>query len=299
MPGKTDYASTIRKPPPPSVRFSRESTREAGPDAAWGAENTPALFWTKRPSSRHASAYERFTFKGEATVKRELGVIGLLLAVTAVPVAELRTWTFEKSGKTIQAEVVNFVGTNLVTLKGADGKTFSVPIAYLTATNRAYLAAERAAKWKEVEVVRLEGTASGGRYKKCSVRAKDMDDVVLVDLLPPAVETILKNPESAGAEIAELQSWIKSNAQGLTRSTLLCRSRSTTGGHDTNAVYRVKDMPRSKSRKRKPTCPGLKQPIPITTPRPRRRRLSKMKKTSLVYEGLPVWECFDPRKRQQ
>ena len=70
-------------------------------------------------------------------------MIGLLVAVATVAMAEMRTWTFEKSGKTIEGEVVGFSG-EAVNLKRADGKTYSVPIAYLIASNRIDLVAERA-----------------------------------------------------------------------------------------------------------------------------------------------------------
>jgi len=232
-------------------------------------------------------------------VRSTLVALGLLLIVAAVSVAEMRTWTFEKSGKTIQGEIVAFVGTNMVTLKGADGKTFSVPIAYLTASNRVFLAAELAEQWKDVEVVKLEGTASGGRYKKCSVRGKDVDDVVLVDLLPLAVETILKTRNQREAEIAELQSWIKNNAQGLTQVDLVVQVPGTTGGPDTNAVYRLKDLATLKVEEAETNLTRLQAAYSNYNAQTKAATTVRMKKTSLVYEGLPVWECFDPRKRQQ
>lgn len=229
----------------------------------------------------------------------KLRAVGLLLAATLVAGAELRTWTFEKSGKTIQAEVVNFVGTNLVTMKGADGKTFSVSIAYLTESNRVHLAAERAAKWKEVEVVRLEGTASGGRYKKCSVRGTDMEDVILVDLLPPAVETILNNRNQQAAQIAELQAWMKRNIQTLTPVEIVMQDPSMTLGYNTNPVYRVKDMSTLRTEAAETNLLTLETAFADYNAQTKAATTLKLKKTGLVYEGLPVWERFDPRKRQQ
>ena len=98
-------------------------------------------------------------------MKTKLRVIGLLLVATTVAVAEMLTWTFQKSGKTMQGEVVGFAG-DTVTMKLPDGKTISVPIAYLVESNRVDLAAERVKQWKEVEVVKLEGVTSAGRYRR-------------------------------------------------------------------------------------------------------------------------------------
>jgi hypothetical protein len=89
-------------------------------------------------------------------------IIGLLLTATAVAGAEMRTWTFSESGKTVQGEVLGFTG-DAVTLKRVDAKTFSVPIAYLTETDRVFLVAARAQQWKEFEVLKLEGEESAGR----------------------------------------------------------------------------------------------------------------------------------------
>ena len=69
-------------------------------------------------------------------------VIGLLLVATVVAAAETRTWTFEKSGKTVRGEVVGFDG-NSVILKLPEGKTFSVVISYLIESDRDHLSAKR------------------------------------------------------------------------------------------------------------------------------------------------------------
>ncbi len=232
-------------------------------------------------------------------MKSKLSALGLLLAAAAVSVAAMRTWTFEKSGKTIQGEVVGFVGSNMVSLKGADGKTFSVPIAYLTQSNRADLAAERAEQWKEVEVVKLEGTASAGRYKKCSVRVKGEDDVILIDLLPQAVETILRTRNQQAAQIAELRSWIDRNTQGLTQVDIIVQVPDTTPRYDTNTVYHLKDFATLKVEEVETNLAQLQAASADYYTQTKAATTVRMKKTSLVYEGLPVWECFDPRKRQQ
>ena len=143
-----------------------------------------------------------------------LRVIGLLVAATAVAVAEMRTWTFEASGKTVQGEVLGFAGT-AVTLKDADGKTFSVPIAYLTESNRTYLAAERAKQWKEVEVFKLEGEESGGRYKRCTVHGQAVNGQVLIQSLPSAVEAILSARNQRAAPIAALSQQINNENQAV------------------------------------------------------------------------------------
>jgi hypothetical protein len=231
-------------------------------------------------------------------VNGRIGVFGFLVVATASSAAEMRTWTFEKSGKTIRAEVSNFVGTNMVALKGADGKSFTVPIAYLVESNRVFLAAELAEQWKEVEVVRLEGTASGGRYKRCTVRGKGVGHVILVDLLPPAVESILKVRNQKEAQIAELQSWMKRNIQTLTPVEIVVHDPSMALGYNTNPVYRVKDVSALKAEAAETNLLKLETAFTDYNAQTKAATTVKMKKTGLVYEGLPVWECFDPRKRQ-
>ena len=136
-----------------------------------------------------------------------LRMIGLLLTATAVAGAEMRTWTFEESGKTVQGEVLGFTG-DAVTLKRLDGKTFSVPVAYLTETDRVFLVAERAKQWKEVEVLKLEGEESSGRYKKCTAHGQGVNGEVLVQRLPAAVEAVLNARNQQAAPILVLSNRI-------------------------------------------------------------------------------------------
>jgi hypothetical protein len=75
----------------------------------------------------------------------------VLLSVVGIAYAgELRTWTFEKNGNAIVAELVGFttVHTNELAaiLKMYDGSTYTVPSSYLVETNRSYLALEWAKK---------------------------------------------------------------------------------------------------------------------------------------------------------
>ena len=149
------------------------------------------------------------------TMKTELSVIGLLLAATVVASAEMRTWTFEKSGSTMQAEVVIFSGGSVI-LKRPDGQQVTVPIAYLIETNRVYLADERTKQWKEVEVVKIEGalTASGAE-KICTVRGAEVNGKILIRLLPASVVTVLNNRDAAAAQIARVSEAIKSRERTL------------------------------------------------------------------------------------
>ena len=141
-------------------------------------------------------------------MKTELSAMGLLLLATAFAAAEMRTWTFEQSGKSIQAELITFAG-EAVTLKGADGKTVSVPIAYLTESDRAYLAAERPKQWKQIEVVKLDATESARRYKKCTVRGTGVNGDIFIALLPPSVEAILNNRNQQALQITNLSNQIE------------------------------------------------------------------------------------------
>lgn len=232
-------------------------------------------------------------------MKSKLGAAALLLALAVTSLAETRTWTFEKSGKTIEAEVVGFSGTNRVSLRGVDGKTFSVRVAYLVESNRVYLASALADQWKEVEVVKLEGTASAGRYKKCTVRINGGNDVILVDLLPPAVEAILTSRNQQAAQIAEMQDWKQANIQTLTPVEIVMRDPSMSLGYNTNPVYRVQDMSALRTEAAETNLVELETAFADYNAQTKAATTLKMKKTSLVYEGLPVWECLDPRKPRQ
>lgn len=232
-------------------------------------------------------------------MKTKTGVIGLLLTVAVAAVAEMRTWTFEKSGKTIEAEVVGVSG-NVVTLKRADGKIYSLPVAYLTASNRIVLAAERAKKWKEVEVVKLEGAASGGRYKRCAVQSADVTGDILIDLLPASVEAILNNRNQRAVRIDQLKSRIENMIQARGLADTPVNDSNTNRIYDPNSalVYAL-DPVRVRIEEARASLAKLQAAYDEYANQTKAARVLKMKNTGLVYQGLPVWECFDPRKKQQ
>jgi hypothetical protein len=135
-------------------------------------------------------------------------VLAVLLAATAVAVAEMRTWNFN-SGATMEAEIVGFPSPETVEVKRSDGKVYTLPTAYLNNADRAYVDAERAKQWKQVSVDKLLGTVSAGRYKKCAVTGKDVEGEILVALLPFQVEAIFNNRQQQEAQITNLNSRIQ------------------------------------------------------------------------------------------
>ena len=197
------------------------------------------------------------------------GVFGLLLAATVAASAEMRTWTFEKSGKTVRGEVVGFEGDS-VTLKLDDGKTFSVPTSYFIQSDRAKLASEQAHQWKEAEVVRLVSSLSS--YKKCTVKFLDKRDggetEVLIKLLPPSVEAVLNERDRMVARAAELhksERWVR--VEGIDGSV-------TEQGYNVSQEHvRLEKALREYGYKTKQS------------------RVVVIKRTGLSYQGLPVWEC--------
>jgi hypothetical protein len=229
-----------------------------------------------------------------------LRVIGLLVTATAVAVAEMRTWTFEESGKTVQGEVLGFART-AVTLKGADGKTFSVPIAYLTASNRTYLAAERAKQWKEVEVFRLDGEESGGRYKKCTVHGEGVNGQILIQSLPSAVEAILNARNQRAAPIAALSQQIKNENQAVQQAKASIPTGSSGYGPYRQAV-RVEraevDMAAKGLKSARTNLANLQKSYDDYVEKTKSQTMVKMRNTGVLYKGLAMWECFDPRKPQ-
>jgi len=228
-------------------------------------------------------------------------MIGVLLTATAVAGAEMRTWTFEESGKTVQGEVLGFAGA-AVTLRGADGKTFSVPIAYLTESNRAYLAAERAKQWKEVEVVKLEGEESAGRYKKCSVHGQGVSGEILIQRLPSAVEAILNARNQQAAPIAALSQQIKNENQAVQQAKASIPTGTLGYGPYRQAV-RVEraqvDMAAKDLKSARTNLGNLQKSYDDYVEKTKRQTMVKMRNTGVLYKGLAIWECFDPRKPQE
>jgi hypothetical protein len=218
----------------------------------------------------------------------------LLVAVTAAAAAEIRTWTFEKSGKTMQGEVAGF-GENSVTLKLPEGKTASVPIAYLSERDRTYLTAEHASQWKEVELVKLEGAASSGRYKRCTVRG-EVSGEILLQLLPASAEAILNNKDEQADQIEYLKSWIADRDK--------VRRQAKAFVHDSNrAAHRRYRYVIAKEwaplYDAKADLPKLQRAYEDYVKKTKAQRTVKVRNTGLAYAGSPVWECADPRKPQQ
>jgi hypothetical protein len=226
-----------------------------------------------------------------------LRVTGLLLVWAGIAAAEMRTWTFEQSGTTMRGEVVGFTG-DAVTLKQDNGKTVSVRIAYLAEGDRAYLTAERAKQWKEVEVVSLDGVA-GGPYRKCGVRGADAKGEILLSHLPAAVEAILNSRSQQTVQISNATAQVESQKTALQDENAAIPS-STSG----NRAYRravaaeraqanqdSKDLKTSEANLAK-----LQKAYDDSVKKTKDQTMVKMRNTGVVFRGLAVWECFDARQ---
>jgi hypothetical protein len=228
-------------------------------------------------------------------------MIGLLLTATVVAGAEMRTWTFEESGKTVQGAVLGFTG-DAVTLRRPDGKTFSVSIAYLTQTDRVILVAERAKQWKEVEVVKLEGEESAGRYKKCTVRGQGVSGEILIQRLPPPVEAILNARNQQAAPIAVLSNRIKFDTQAAQQAKASVPAGASPYGRYGQAV-RVEraevKLANQDMKSAKANLAQLQKSYDDYVEKTKSQTIVKMRNTGVVYKALAAWECFDPRKPQQ
>ncbi len=232
-------------------------------------------------------------------MKTEMRVMGVLLAVTLAATAAMRSWTFERSGKTIQGEVVGFSG-GMVDLKCPDGTTYSVPIAYLSEGDRVELAAERAKQWKEVEVTKLVGTASAGRYKKCDVAGTDVNGEILIDLLPASIEAILNNRNQQEAQINALKAWIDADTAALTRSGELSQDPNHPNVYvPVPSLFFFNNAAQARYEEAQANLARLEAAYTDSVNQTRAETIVKMKNTGLIYDGLPVWECFDPRKPEQ
>jgi hypothetical protein len=225
-------------------------------------------------------------------------VIGLLFLVTNVAVAEMRTWTFEQSGTTMRGEVVGFTG-DAVTLKHDDGKIVSVRISYLNESDRTYLAAERAKQWKEVEVVRLDGTASPAQYKKCSVRGGGVQGEILIGHLSPAVEAILNKRNQQATQISNLTAQIDSQQSTLQEANAAIPSNAAGNRAYRRAVAAERAQANQESKDLKTSQANLaklQKAYDDSVKKTKNEPMVKMRNTGVVYQRLPVWECFDPRK---
>jgi hypothetical protein len=222
-----------------------------------------------------------------------LSVLALLLAATAVATAEMRTWNL-KSGATVEAEIVAFPSPDTVMVKRSDGNMYTLPAAYLAAADRAYLQAERAKQWKEVSVNKVLGTA--GRYKKCSVSGKDVWGDILVALLPSQAEAVLNNRQQQEAQIADLTSQIQNDSN-------VARDAHTAATSHGSRGYRRANKAQAKLAKQdeasaKLSLEKLKTDYDEYVKKTKATTTLLMRKTGLVSEGLPVWECQTSPKRQ-
>jgi hypothetical protein len=217
----------------------------------------------------------------------------LALFRTDARAAEMRTWTFEQSGKTMQGEAVGFA-EDTVTLKLPEGKTVSIRIAYLTEKDRTYLTAEPATQWKEVEIVKLEGAASTGRYKKCTVRGK-VSDPILLQLLPAPVEAILNNQNEQSDQIDYLKSWIADRAKDKRHTKALAQDLN----HFARGHHHLIAREWTSLGDAKADLPKLQRAYDDYVKKTRAERTVKIRNTGFVYQGSPVWECADPGKPQQ
>ena len=231
---------------------------------------------------------------GYVTVKRKpiLSALAVLLAATAVAVAEMRTWNF-KSGATMRADIVAFPSLETVEVKRSDGKVYSLPVTYLSDADRAYLDAERAKQWKEASVDKL--LAIVGRYKKCAVSGKDVGGDILVEILPSQVESILSKRQEQETQITNLNSQIQDDSSVAQNANAAARggSRGSRYANRAQAKLATQDEAEAKTSLAKLKADNaeyLKKTKAATT--------VSMRKTGLVYEHLPVWECQVSQRQQ-
>ena len=225
----------------------------------------------------------------------KLSALAVLLAATAVGAAEMRTWNF-KSGATIQAEIVAFPSPDTVEVKRADGKVYSLPVAYLKEADQAYLGAEREKQWKQVSVDKVLGAECAGRYKKCAVSGSGVGGVILVALLPSQVEAALSKRLQQEAQITNLNTRIQDDGSVARDGKAAATKRS-------NRAYRNANRAESKLAKQdeaeaETSLYKLKADYAEYVKKTKATTTVLMKNTGLVYAGLPVWECQQPQKRQ-
>ena len=224
---------------------------------------------------------------GYVTMKRKpiLSALAVLLAATSVAVAEMRTWNF-KSGATMRADIVAFPSLETVEVKRSDGKVYSLPVTYLSDADRAYLDAERARQWKEVSVDKLLGTV--GRYKKCAISGKDIGGDILVEMLPSQVESILSNRQEQETQITNLNSQIQDDSSVAQNANAAARGGSRGSRYANRAQAKLATQDEAEA---KTSLAKLKADYAEYLKKTKAATSVLMRKTGLVYEHLPVWEC--------
>ncbi len=228
---------------------------------------------------------------------KAFGIFLLLWALIAAA-AETRPFVLN-SGVKMEGEIIS-VGTDSVKIKkSADGKIYTLPLAYLSESNRLDILAIRAQQWPLIEVLRLEGTASAGRYKRCLVHGTNVSDVILIQSLPPSVEAILNSRNQQAAQIAALSDRVENREWTVQRADATTPSTATGDPDYVNYIMAqrarvnlaIVDLNQAKSNLGK-----MQQAYSDYLDRTRADTILPMKNTGLVYQGLQVWECADPRK---
>ena len=233
-------------------------------------------------------------------MKYQCGIFLLVsaFALGAATTNDTRTLVL-KSGATIQGQVIG-IGAEAVTIKkNSDGKTYTLPVAYLSDSNRFELALEKAREWQPIEVIRLEGSASAGRYKRCLVHGTNVSEVILIQSLPAIVENILNSRNQQASQIAALSDRVENREWAVQRADAVTPTTATGDPDYVNWIMAqrarvnlaIVDLNQAKANLAK-LQEGYAQYLDSS----RADTIVPMKNTGLVYQGLQVWECQDPRK---
>ena len=233
-------------------------------------------------------------------MKTKLCVIAVLVAATSWTRAEVRTWTFQQSGKTVEAELAGFID-NSVTLREANGKTVSVPIAFLSKGDRQYLAGHLAQQWKDVEVVKLDASTAIGRYKKCKVQGTGINGDVYIDRLPASLITVLQTRNQQAAPIEALSKEIEAQKQAVQEAKAGTPSKGLKGRAKRRAAAKQRGQVNAEASNvnaLEVELARLQKSYDESVAKTKHQTTVRMRNTGVVYKGLPLWQCFDPGKPQ-
>lgn len=234
-------------------------------------------------------------------MKPVLCLAGITIVATAVVAADMRTWTFEKTGKTFEAEVAGFTD-NAVTLRETSSRTVSVPIAYLSKSDRLYLAGEQAKQWKTVEVLKLDASTSIGRYKKCKVQGAGTGGEIYIERLPGSVQVVLLERNRQAAPIAALSNEIDARKQAVQEAKVGVPTKNVKGRAKRREAARQRgqvNVEASNVNGLEANLAKLQKSYDESVQKTRNQTLVRMRNTGVIYKGLPLWQCFDPQKPRQ
>ncbi len=133
------------------------------------------------------------------------------------------------------------------------------------------------------------------------MRGTGVNGDIFIALLPPSVEAILNNRNQQALQITNLSNQIEDRNHAVQQAKAAVPS-ATYGNRayrNTVAAERVQvNVAANDVKYARTNLAKLQQSYNDYIKKTKDQATVKMRNTGVTYKGLPVWECFDPRKPQ-